>query len=570
MLHRSSWRNWVLGLFVLLCVLLPASVHAARRFSFNANLADITRVCHDGIAFYFANDGRNPNHNGVGNWGRVTVRDGNGSFLGTQTLTLSLYPNASPGYFNVYALGQIEWGNNLPLMSLVTVTVYFFDTYLNADAELSDTFVVTNCSLTKTVPSNFTYQGQLMDSDSPANGQYDFRFRLYNAPSSGQQIGIDYSSNAVGVTNGQFAITPTFGPAVFDGNPRWLEIAVKPLNADPSTYATLTPRQQIMAVPYALQTLSVPQHQHLGEAWFGNWPLQIQGSFHSRDFTTVTPYHENTLSNFGLVISNVHDKGSGALIVSTGQSALFAYNRSAPSTDGLIRPAVYGFSENGEGGAFVTRNGSYILAGYLLTSAGYTRQFSFDWMGNLSSGGNLSTSAAYRSSGADFAEMLPALSGVEAGDVLVIGNDGKLTPTAEPNATTVAGVYSTQPGFLGGYAVPDELSVTASTHPTGGSVDANLSLEERQQLLIEQEVAANAGKIPLAITGVVPVKASAENGSILPGDLLTTSTLPGHAMKATTVDVGGIAIHRPGTIIGKALEGLTEGTGVIRVLITLQ
>ena len=40
-------------------------------------------------------------------------------------------------------------------------------------------------------------------------------------------------------------------------------------------------------------------------------------------------------------------------------------------------------------------------------------------------------------------------------------------------------------------------------------------------------------------------------------------------MKADPVNVGGVEFYRPGTIIGKALESLDKGTGVIRVLITL-
>lgn len=575
MLHRLVWRKWVLIIFVLLVVLPPATVQAARRFSFNYNLAEITRVCRDGITFYFANDGGNPYHNGVGNWGTVTARNAAGTVLDKpQTLTMALHPETPPGYWNVYALGQIVWSPQLAKMTTIAVTIYFYDTYLNRDAEVTDTFVVTDCSLTQAPPSNFTYQGQLFDGNTPANGQYDFRFRLYNAPTTGQQVGIDYPVPAVGVMNGQFAVKPAFGLFAFDGNPRWLEIAVKPLNAHESAYATLSPRQEIMAVPYALQTLSVPQHQHLGEEWIGNWPLMINGSFHSRDFTSLTPYTTTALSNFGLVVNNTHPQGGGLLTASAGHFTLVAYNGSTvPSV------AISGLSENGIAGVFGTRNGDTILGGYEFTAATIEPRFVLDWQGNLWIAGGFSSPAAYRSTGADFAEMLPAQPGLDAGDVLRIGDDGLLTRTTVPNATNVVGVYSTAPGFIGGYTIPSHQ--TASPLPsmenaglaqasTGVVQETTLSVAERRQALIDQEVAANAGKIPLAITGIVPVKASAENGPILPGDLLTTSTLPGHAMKATTVDVGGIAIHRPGTIIGKALEGLTEGTGVIRVLITLQ
>ncbi len=58
------------------------------------------------------------------------------------------------------------------------------------------------------------------------------------------------------------------------------------------------------------------------------------------------------------------------------------------------------------------------------------------------------------------------------------------------------------------------------------------------------------------------VKADADHGAIRPGDLLTTSPTPGHAMKA--VD------PRIGTILGKALEPLAQGRGKIKVFVTLQ
>jgi hypothetical protein len=81
---------------------------------------------------------------------------------------------------------------------------------------------------------------------------------------------------------------------------------------------------------------------------------------------------------------------------------------------------------------------------------------------------------------------------------------------------------------------------------------------------------AQQGKVPLAVLGVVPVKITAENGPIQPGDLLTTSSTPGHAMRASPVNLSGIDLYRPGTIIGKALESWADGAGMIQVLIVLQ
>ena len=130
----------------------------------------------------------------------------------------------------------------------------------------------------------------------------------------------------------------------------------------------------------------------------------------------------------------------------------------------------------------------------------------------------------------DFAELLPAEDGLEPGDVLAIGPDGNLQKTSSPYQWSVAGVYSAKPGFVG-----------------GDTDDENM----------------NMGKVPLAIMGVVPVKVTVEGGVIRPGDLLTSSSLPGHAMRAERTT--GI-----GTVIGKALQGLSAGTGMIRMLVTLQ
>jgi hypothetical protein len=66
------------------------------------------------------------------------------------------------------------------------------------------------------------------------------------------------------------------------------------------------------------------------------------------------------------------------------------------------------------------------------------------------------------------------------------------------------------------------------------------------------------------------VKVDATRGPIRIGDLLVTSDTPGTAMKSAAIDVAGIPMHRPGTLIGKALEPLAGGQGEILVLLSLQ
>jgi hypothetical protein len=68
----------------------------------------------------------------------------------------------------------------------------------------------------------------------------------------------------------------------------------------------------------------------------------------------------------------------------------------------------------------------------------------------------------------------------------------------------------------------------------------------------------------------VRVKVDASKGPIHVGDLLVTSDIPGIAMKSEPVNLGGVQLHRPGTLIGKALEPLEKGKGSILVLLSLQ
>jgi hypothetical protein len=59
-------------------------------------------------------------------------------------------------------------------------------------------------------------------------------------------------------------------------------------------------------------------------------------------------------------------------------------------------------------------------------------------------------------------------------------------------------------------------------------------------------------------------KVDAEFGAIVPGDLLTTSPTPGHAMKATD------PLRAFGALFGKALQRLSSGRGLLPILVTLQ
>jgi hypothetical protein len=155
----------------------------------------------------------------------------------------------------------------------------------------------------------------------------------------------------------------------------------------------------------------------------------------------------------------------------------------------------------------------------------------------IDTGGNVHAAGAFYANGSDYAESVHVsgkINQYEPGDVLGVDptSDGRFLKTALPYATNVAGVYSTKPGVLG------------SSHGLG--------------------TAEFQSEVPLAMTGMVPCKVTTENGPIRRGDLLVSSSYPGYAMRGT---------DRPkmtGAVIGKALEPLETGKGIISILVTLQ
>ena len=134
----------------------------------------------------------------------------------------------------------------------------------------------------------------------------------------------------------------------------------------------------------------------------------------------------------------------------------------------------------------------------------------------------------------DVAEWVPATTHMEPGTVVVLnrGRKNEVMPSAKAYDTAVAGVVSAQPGLL--------LGVEADS------------------------------KARIATTGRVKVRVDASDGPIAVGDLLVTSDKSGMAMKSKPIDFNGINIHRPGTLIGKALEPMDSGEGEILVLLSLQ
>ncbi len=149
--------------------------------------------------------------------------------------------------------------------------------------------------------------------------------------------------------------------------------------------------------------------------------------------------------------------------------------------------------------------------------------------------GNVLVSGDVALAGADCAEEFEvAWEGAEPapGSVMAIGDDGRLRPSVSAYDTRVAGIVS-----------------------GAGSLRPGVILGRTSK---------GSSRVPIALMGRVFCMVDAEDGEIGVGDLLTSSTTPGHAMRASD------KARAVGAVIGKALAPVGSGRSLIPVLVALQ
>jgi len=94
------------------------------------------------------------------------------------------------------------------------------------------------------------YQGRLTDGGLPATGLYDLTFNVFDVEADGAALAGAVVLDAVPVTNGLFNVSLDFGPDIFTGPARWLEISVRANGVgDPSI---LAPRTALLPTAYAI------------------------------------------------------------------------------------------------------------------------------------------------------------------------------------------------------------------------------------------------------------------------------------------------------------------------------
>lgn len=251
-----------------------------------------------------------------------------------------------------------------------------------AHAQITQTLILIlalsiSFSLAQAQTTAFTYQGRLTESSMPANGSYDFQFKLFDALTGGTQIGATSTQTNVTVTNGVFSLTLDFGAGAFPGANLWLEISTR--LAGVGGFTTLSPRRPLTSVPYAIRSLSATTASSADSLSVtctncvsGNQitvPLNLSGSSVSSIIFATNNGSGEGLSGFSLSGSGVRGESNGSdgvvgVAISSSQSGVYGQNSSGTGVHGFggkngvygqtassADAGVYGFNTSATGNA---------------------------------------------------------------------------------------------------------------------------------------------------------------------------------------------------------------------------
>jgi len=235
-----------------------------------------------------------------------------------------------------------------------------------------------------------------------------------------------------------------------------------------------------------------------------------------------------------IVLDAEHDLGGAyfSLYNETGDSTIVLDGQDGEEPAGLIRVRESGLTRILLDAKDGTAGGGVIK----LYDAAGARTITLD--SDYSGEGRIITEVLQITGGADLSErfdVTPHDQTIQPGMVVSIDavHPGRLVVASKPYDKAVAGVISGAGGVKPG-------------------------------MMMGQSGTAADGAHPVALSGRVYCLADASHGAIKPGDLLTTSSTPGHAMKASNYERSRAAV------IGKAMTGLTEGKGLVLVLVQPQ
>jgi hypothetical protein len=489
----------------------------------------------------------------------------------------------------------------------------------------------------------FTYQGRLLDANSPAEGIYDAIFVLLDSPEGPNELGITEIQNFE-VFDGYFTVELDFGSNVFDGSERWLEVYVRPGDFnDPCGHTHLWPRQKITPTPYALYAKSTVLDVPLSISGLSSEPIircDNDGSGHGiwgenqagnhgvlgHSYAGVFGYGESNWGVYGYSSENRGVYGNGSpgvrgessnrdgIVGWTGasdKSGVFGESQVGTGVTGRSEAAsgygvagmapgsngrgvygnatasngvgVYGHSDQGTGVEGRSPNADGVVG--WTAASGKSGVFGHSQVGIGVSGrsdGDAGVTAVTTSTNPGQAALVARNEGSGPAIYAESGTNGLaavFNGTIKTNVLEITGGSDLSEQFDvngRGDEVKPGMVVSIDPQNPGKLVVSNKAYDRRVVGIISgaggikpgmfmgQKGSKADGTNPVALTGRAYCRADASYGKIQPGDLLTTSDTPGHAMK--------VADHTKaqGAVLGKAMSALEEGRGLVLVLVTLQ
>jgi hypothetical protein len=435
------------------------------------------------------------------------------------------------------------------------------------------------------VGTGFTYQGHLRDGANPANGAYDFQFKLFDAASVGVQVGSTVALDNLPVTNGLFGLELDFGAGAIGGGARWLEIGVRP-GVSVGAYTLLSPRQKLTPAPYALalpnvytdeginfvgvgRNFRISGNEVFGVRYVGSadqyggmyvetahangWPFY--GYATNGSFRAWTYYNGTTgdwhLYNAGIRLT-VQNEGR----VTIGPSA--DYSLVITNTTGSDGIRLY---DTGDDAIQVGSSPDYSNYGLYIPSPGVMAYGL--WPNTANAAGEWA---------------LYTVDNIEAGNVLanayslvakVTGSD----PLTAGDVVAIAGMADSVPG--GHDSLP-------AVRPAGGKQFTGIIGVVKSRMVWENAPGKEEGSlhsadgpaqpgdyVSLVVLGVTQVKVEA-GAAIKAGDRLTASELSGRVRALQTRTLEGMVVTEGAQVVGIALAAPLEGQDTIPVFVTLR
>lgn len=486
--------------------------------------------------------------------------------------------------------------------------------------------------------SAFTYQGQLNDATGPANGSFDFLFRLYTVPTGGTALPPAITNAAVLVKDGRFTTILDFGDGRFTGTAYWLRIDVRTNTPDDSvTFTTLLPRQPVTPAPNALYadtagTAAVVAPNAVTAAMIKDASITSEKLQSGIVVKSINGLEDNVSLLGGTNITIVTNANARTLTLSAGpflvRNSTNVYYNGGNVGIGTLSPdaKLEVNNTNWVDSAIRITSSSEVINSVtpaskleLMAASGKGWSIDKDIAGNLDiheagslfhrfsirrdTGhvgiGDYGDNSRYASrvlsiAGDPNADSFPGTSavlfkGLASGTwAISTYTDGNLHITKDGNDTDEEVVVPAL-RVVGGSDIAEPFNVTSDITPKPGmvvSIDPDRTGELRVStraydstvagivsgaggvrtgMTLNQQGTAASGKLPVALTGRVYCYVDADaGGPIQPGDLLTTSPTPGHAMKAADRN------RATGAMLGKAMSPLKEGKGLVLVLVSLQ